>query len=375
MGTSIVQTSENFKFDTLQVGPLNQNSFSSYTGRLVTAATGSYNDPVFGQINTRTLIKPVITAQIGIDGVVNTSTIDLRMIFDPISVWGDTTVPTQYSIYRVNNLWRGIPWQYDDQVLFDRVNPVASFQRSREDTVTVSMAADWVAEFGTFYNADEALKDSLFSLEFNGLVIVADDDATSNAISFLNIANTDFFITRDPNNPADEPVRFDIQDWAYTVERVNNPAPNERLIMNSTNDILFSTDFTTELAQFNQSNIVNAEIVFYEDTLTLQNNLPAQHVRMEARALETHVGFGLDPDFDITFGTGDSLALRTAEDATYRFNVTAYVNAFLFGELDETEFFFSIVERSGLLSSTLLFNSNATDPAMRPKLIITTIGE
>ena len=375
VGSSIVQTSENFQFDTLEVESFTPSGFRSFTGRLFNAATGSYNDQVYGQINTRTLVKPSITFDPGVEGIVNVSTINLRMTFDTLNVWGDSTQPTRYGIYRAESLWRGIAWKHDDQVVFNRTNPVATFERSREGTITVPLSDDWIAEFGTFYNAEEVLKDSLFSFEFNGLVIAPEDDATSNAISFLNIAETDFLITRDPNSPIDEETEFDIQDWAYEVERQNNPVPQDRLLLNSTNDVVFSSDFLSQLSQFSTSNIVNVDLVFYEDVETLSTNLPQDHVRIDANVLETHVGFGLDPNFDLTFGTSDSLGFRSGTANTFRFNITAYVNAFLFGEIDETEFFFSIVERSGLLSSTLLYNSNAANAAVRPKLIVTTLEE
>ncbi len=370
VGESFVESSQSFQFDTLFVNNLQPESSNAYTGRLQRIAVGNYTDPIFGDMITRALVKPIITDLIDLQAVFNTSEMELRLQFDTSQFWGDTTVTNQYNIYRVENLWRGIPWLSDDQVQFNEAELLATFDRRLEEIVTIPLPEDWVVEYAALYNADDVLKDSLFSFEFDGLVI---EPVTDNgAIGYINIANTVFAV----KNPLDTAfVEIPLGDWAYSIERENAVTPNDRLMINTNNDVFIRGNFFDQLSGFEQSNIVKAELVLYRDTLTLQNNLPAGHVRPKPNFLLAHQNIDLDPIYEFSISGGDSLGRPDDVYEAYRFNLTAYVNRYLFGDGLDDDFYFTIFERTGVVRSELLHDSSTGDADRRPIVIITRIEE
>jgi hypothetical protein len=370
VGESFVDTSQSFQFDTVYVNNLQPESSNAYTGRLQRMAVGTYSDPLFGDMTTRALLKPIITDIINLEAVFPTSEMELRLQFETDQFWGDTTVTNQFNVYRVENLWRGIPWLSNDQVQFNEAELLATFDRRIEEFVRIPLPSDWVLEYADLYNADDVLKDSLFSFVFRGLVI---EPVTDNgSIGFLNIANTVFSV----KNPLDTAfVDIPLGDWAYSIERENASIPNDRLAINTNNDVFIRGNFFNELNGFEQSNIVKAELVLYRDTLTLQNNLPAGHLRPKPNFLLSHQNIDLDPVYEFSISGGDSLGRPDDVYEAYRFNLTAYVNRYLFGDGLDDDFYFTIFERTGVVRSELLHDSSTDDATRRPILILTRIEE
>jgi len=126
--------------------------------------------------------------------------------------------------------------------------------------------------------------------------------------------------------------------------------------------------------EYFSKNILKAELVLYEDTEALNTTLGPDEARGRQPILESHFGTRLDKPFDFTFGTGDTLGRKREQENTFRFNITRYVNQFLFTEPESEEFYISINAEDGILSSTTIFGPTAEE-AKRPKILLTIIEE
>ncbi len=369
VGASIIESEESFRSDTVFVDEISQETFTAYTGRLQRVAMGAYNDPIFGDVTITTLIKPALFDAVGVDSLSEGATMSLRFSFDSLRVWGDSTAPTQFNIYEVldESDWRGVSYLYDDQIQFDPT-PLATFTRTEEDTVIVPMPQTWADDYRELYNAPDNSKDSIFVFNYRGLVVEPQNG--SSKVQYIDLLNTDLLIDN-PGDTLDALAEVNIRDWAYQIDRQNQNIPADRLILNSENLILRS-NFFEQLGPFSGSNIAKFELVLFEDTTAMESSLPVNHVRTDPLFLEVHQQFDLDQNFDITFGTQDSIGRYSEEFGTYTFNLTPYINRFLFGDGLNDDFLMSILERSGFITNSLIYDTSAGD-AVRPRVIITSI--
>ena len=367
VGESFVESTQEFRFDTLFIDNINEVNYNTYTGLLQFAAMGSYQDPLYGEIVARTLIKPDIREIPAITTISEAALLQLQLTFDDNNVWGDTTSTTEFNVYNVSEIWRGGALLADDAIAYNSTDLVATFTRENQDTVTFDLPAEFLDEYRALYNSEETLKDSLFSFGFNGLLIEP-VNATSK-LAFLDATNSNLLVT----NPSDTgAVAINLRDYGYTLERSNDNIPADRLLIHSTNESMLQNNFFSQLEPYNSSNIIKVELVLFQDTTTMDATIPFGHVRTQPLLLNSHQGLDLDPNYDFTFAISDSLGFVDIENNTYRFNLTAYANRYLFGDGNQEDFFFSILEQRGIISSTLLHNANS-DASRRPIMIITTI--
>jgi len=371
VGANIVTNDDDFEFDTVFVSDIQQVESKAYTGRLPNAAIGFYADALYGDITARTLVKPDITLRPSLPNIDLQAEIIFTMVFDSTSVYGEELRNDEFFLIPVGNPWRGLQFFDDTFVFFNQAFFFNDFLRSNQDSISVELPVLQVQELARFYNETSQDRDSLFRRDFRGYMISPKQDLV-NKISYIDISESSFKV----KNPTDTvATRLPVGDWAFTVDRENPPPkPADRMIIHSTNELLIKTSFFEQLREYENKNIIKAELILYEDTEALNSSLEPGETRGLQPRLEMHFGTRLDKPFDFTFGTGDTLSRRDDSNNAYRFNITRYVNQFLFSEPDSEEFYISLNADNGFLSSTTIFGTNAEE-AKKPKILITSIKE
>lgn len=371
VGADLISNQDNFTFDTVFVSDIKQVESKAYTGRLANAPVGFYSDALYGDIAARTLFKPDITLRPSLPNIDLQAEITLTLAFDSTNVYGETSSVNEFSLIPVGNTWRGREFFNNTTLFFNSAFSFADFTRSDQDSVNIEIPVLKVQELARFYNETSQERDSLFRTDFRGY-LVSPKENLANKISYIDVSESSFKV-RNPTDSVD--TILPIGDWAYTIERTNQPPiPPGRLVIHSTNELLINTSFFEQLREYENKNILKAELLLYEDTEALNTTIGPGETRGRQPVLESHFGTRLDKPFDFTFGTGDSLGRKRDDENVYRFNITRYVNQFLFAEPESEEFYISIDAEDGILSSTTVFGPSA-DEAKRPKILLTIIEE
>jgi len=371
VGADLISGEDNFTFDTVFVTDIEQVQSKAYTGRLPNAPVGFYSDALYGDVTARTLLKPDITLRPSLPNIDLQAEITLTLVFDTTNIYGQVPSADQFSLIPVGNTWRGREFFNDTFVFFNSAFSFADFSRSSQDSVDIEIPVLQVQELARFYNETSQDRDSLFRRDFRGY-LASPKENLANKISYIDISESSFKV-RNPTDSVD--TRLPVGDWAYTVERTNPPpVASDRFVIHSTNELLINTSFFEELREYENKNILKAELVLYEDTEALTTTLGPEETRGRQPILESHFGTRLDKPFDFTFGTGDTLGRKREQENTFRFNITRYVNQFLFTEPESEEFYISINAEDGILSSTTIFGPTAEE-AKRPKILLTIIEE
>ncbi|MGF1669624.1 MAG: DUF4270 family protein, partial [Balneolaceae bacterium] len=118
VGSRFIDPDANVSTKTIDLDDAEVISDPTYSGNIRNMAIGSYNDPLFGMIETVGYLRPSISRQV-IDSInTETDTMEIRFIFSN-QVYGDTTATANFSIYEISDIWRGNELKYSDQLNFD----------------------------------------------------------------------------------------------------------------------------------------------------------------------------------------------------------------------------------------------------------------
>jgi len=166
------------EYSVTDITPVEENFFS---GRLSNSAMGYIEDPLYGTVNAVAVLKPVISTS-AVDTLVEGDRMTLRMVFNP-SIYGDELSVSDYEIFELSEQWRGNELKYNEAAPVDFSSKVAEFQVADEDTVEVELSAEWVEKYSTYFNSNDANRDSLYTREFTGLAIVPAE--TNSRVRFL----------------------------------------------------------------------------------------------------------------------------------------------------------------------------------------------
>lgn len=366
--------------DTLDLDGFTTVGFNAYTGGAdgaLTALVGKVSDPVYGDFESRVLLKPNANRQSAIDRIDDSFILKLRIQVDTTYVWGNRDENFGYTIYENTSFWRGAVLQSEDEVSFDNTNPVATFdQRDLNDGFyEVELSEEYSDKILDFYNNDDPQNDSLWNFTEFGLSIVP--DAANNQVENLRFTASNLLVI---DEFADDTASLIFQDWGFLYEQSNQPAYADRTILQNSLDQVYRIDLTEAINQIEQSNIVSSELVLYEDTTQLNMTTGPQFMRPETFTLSAQVDLGQFPEVALQF---EQPAFRGFKDndGAFRFDLTFYVNDVFYAGFQGEDFFIypSIPETQtgqflgGYYTNTLLYNSDS--PEFAPKLIIKSIVE
>lgn len=369
VGGGVVEPTD-VRIDTIEVSNFDELSGNMYSGGssgrgdIVNISMGSYDDPLFGNHETIAYIKPLLISKPALE--LNDSTkMNLLLTFNKNNAYGDTTSSVNYSLYKVTDLWRGRSVFSDDQIAFDQSELVGSFTYTGEDSVDVEIAESFFLDYASYVNNGDNNRDSLYNFEFFGLSIVPDQ--VSAQIIYPNVNDSNFEISK---IESDDTTSIGFREYAFTLTRDNPPAFNDRFLFNNYLSNFYRLSFADQVENLSDINILNAELYLYEDSTQVQNSLPSNHVRNRPSALEMKFDESQDLIFDTQFSLVDFSGIRDSSSIVYKFNVTNYINEYVFGNPANDDLILNLNPAGGIFRSTLLFDTSSTT-ALKPKIILT----
>lgn len=358
--------------DTLYVEGLQAVSPVSYSGKLNYFAGGQYADPLFGDVSTTTLLKPMLPVDsVEMDG----DTKVLLRLETEGSEYGDTLASQDFDIYEITELWRGAALKANDQIQFDENNPVASFTVGDEDSLTVELSSEWVDKYRQYSDTTNA--DSLYKYNFFGLAL---SPQNSGRVIPWAYTQTGFEI----RNPGKDTSGVLLNQYGYTLERGGNSSiPQGSLPLYSTYEkVLNFSRLGVEDLEIKSSAISKVELVLYRNNEALEQSLesePRSVSRPDSSSLALHLADRANTPENIDPGVPPgnlSLVLGTFFESTnsYRFDITSMVRNILQNGTADGEEFYVTLPNNGILKQELIYgNSNQVPLEKRPKIIITAL--
>jgi len=369
VGNSFVGSGAQIASDTVKISDYNTaDQIPTYSGNRSYLSAGKFDDPVFGTVTATGLLKPSISTS-AIDTLQEDASMYLQLKIDPGNVYGDTTSSTTFDLVEMNQLWRGKSWKMDDPAPVSDNVVVSSTQIGMQDSVVIELPTSYMMKYRDFYYDDSANRDSLYKYNFYGLALVPKDG--SNKILAINSSGSHFLF----QNPDDTTYSQEtLNDWAYSVERTNVPSGNnnEDNVFGDFSQVI-NFDFPIDKQSMGSQNLSRVELVLYQDEQTLTGTLPANTVRPPVSNAKLYLKTPEELQYSFD-GSGASFSTDIdSTDFTYRFNLTNYINAVLFGGASsDTRFIGTIQSNNGIIYSTLLFNNEADKNF--PKLLITSVN-
>lgn len=362
-GSQFVSKSE-LVVDTVLVDDLIERQMDPFLGRLQRAATGQFDDDLYGSITAVSYFKPDISGEGDTVEVGQNSLLRLRLRSYTNEVYGDTTGRMEYHIYRVTERWRGTTVRRSSNINYDESELIGRFSDAEIDTngvITVVLGGSYKDDFVAYLDSDDPdIEEQYLEQEF-GLAIVP--SGNTQRINYLNFLSTDMLI-----EIADRPnYSVPILDWAYDFEQVN-PSYSDDRIFPSNADLYYQLDLSRVAETIRDRNIIRAEFILYEDTLNRDNTLSDTERRTDGFELAMVVGPEPQPDFAIGFQQVDLNGFQLT-NGTFVFDVTTALNNYLFSDADISEIYLFLNSQQGLISfSTFFYNTG--DPAVEPKVLL-----
>ena len=349
--------------DTLLVTNLSVSNQDAYLGRLGRSATGTYDDELFGSLESVSFFKPSIFRSADSVAFDASTIFRLNLQLQEGEVYGDTTQAGNYSIYRVNALWRGSAFRNSMSINYDEAEVIGQFTDADVDTngvVQVELTGSWKDEYISVFNEPDSTRDDLYKQNDFGLAIVP--DAGNSKIIYANytLSNIEAF--------AEDTTSHFILDWGYDLERTVATANSERIMLQTTFNNVLRLDLSSLADEISDINFVRAELVFNRDTLSLNNTLQQNEVRSPSLGLGLSIGPLDDVAYEIAFGSID-LSAAAREDGTFRYNITNILNSYIHGELSINDLYMYLSANQGTLAYTSLYNVG-TDPELAPRVIL-----
>lgn len=363
---------------------------SGYMGNLPFMPIGHYTDREFGDVKAVGLVRPRRTWDIGdIDTIEESDRVRLRLNLNA-SQYGDLNSVTEFELYRISEGWRGNQIQTGDEISYDTSQSVGGFSiggaESESDSVVIELHPDWIEEYNRYLQMEGSNQDSLdniFRNEFHGLAIVP--ISGDSKILFSNMLptgdqennETDFArLVVDSEDPDIGRRTIPLFDWGASVTRTDSEnAQVQGLPLHNTLERYIEIDPGLTRESFRGRNIVNVELVLFQDWEGLQLSLPAGHNRLQISQSRIHLIDEMRVKRDFIFNRSPSfIAVRDSVDNGLRFNITSYANSVLHSTPPDGKLYLSVQSMNGLLYSTKI-QTESTPEARQPKIIVTSIKD
>ncbi|MDZ7805992.1 MAG: hypothetical protein U5K71_02620 [Gracilimonas sp.] len=358
--------------DTLTFDNTATENFMGYTGNFGLFSIGSYSDPLFGDVNTVGLLKPVRTVEIpdSLDFVGNNFTMKLEIQLDSLNTYGDTLSTSEFSVYEISETWRGNEIKTGSEVAYNAASPIGSFTIGQDKNIVVDLDDAWKDQYYTYFSSTEDDADSTYRYEFHGLAIVPEN--SNNKISFVSSSASQFLMLSPDES---DTVSVGLNNWAYFLDRTGSTQNAETNSLHTTLEEVMRIDLPLETLreEYGNKNVLSARLLVHENTTSLNSTLAANHSRPNINLLNLHLGTEFDKSYEYQLTQPEFSALRdTVETDTYNSNITLFLNNVFYGGEDTDEIYVGIGSLSGVIRSTQVYNGNAPEE-FRPKLIISYI--
>lgn len=366
VGDSLIDSNSSVSVDTFQVNNIEPYSINAYTGNKANYSAGIFNDPLFGDIQVTSLIKPILRTY---DGDIRTEReMFLRLFINDNGVYGDTLAQADFELVPISELWRGKAWQINNDVPLSAEEPVGSFSVTDEDSIDVALDQEWATEYYSYYNDDSEDRNTQYQNEFFGLAIVPQNE--SKIVSFSDeesrfiideiIVDTDVIISQS----------------GFSLQRSNpqSPTDSESLYNTLENIVGFNLNIGREF--FETVNISRANLVFYQNKELLEQTIEQASggaKRPDGLRLQLHYFEPENIEARLDPGAPIAEAQYNEEQEAFSFDITPFVRSIIEEGVEEgNKFFVTLASNDGVIRSNILFNNNS-DEAQQPKLIITSI--
>lgn len=366
VGGEFVEQSE-VRVDTIYINDLPTDNVDPYLGRLAYSALGEFSDPLYGDISSFLMVKPSIVKSESTPDLVASDSFTLRLNIHETARYGDTTATGMYSIYRINDMWRGTTYKKSNSVTWGS-ELIGQFEinSTTVDTagfVEIPLSGSWVNDYIAYFNVDDdsTRSESYRRNEF-GLAIVP--DAGTNKLVYTSFSSSRLRIT----TSADTSDKV-MLDWAYDYDKGADNQSSEHLNLFNTFERFITLNLEDIVAQLPNQNFLRAEMVFYEDTTLMKHtSLGANEIRPRPSLFVLAPGPKDDKAYSLAFeGTGLS---GPWSNGKYTFNLTALFNANLFGSTALNEVYIYPFASEGLMAYSSIYGVNVADKALAPKVIV-----
>lgn len=362
--------------DTISVSELPFSNTDPFTGKLTNSPVGSFNDPIFGEIEAIGLFKPSIILGDISNLPVDVKTV-LRLNVDIDNVYGNQTTDGTFKVYRVGDLWRGsaIRMSDDPEILTASGGPIVSsevgeFRYADIDTtgfIELDLEGPWRTDYIEYYNSDAEDRDSTYRFEDFGLAIVPDTDVDK--VIYTRFSTSRLILIDEANQDTSSNIML---DWAYDIDLTGGNSPEGNITLSNTFNPFLTINFTPVANQLSNNNFVRAELVLTPDSTSMEASLATNQKRTENPPFRVQLGPSNDIAYDLGFNTTNSIG--TIEEGIYKFDITGLFNAYLFGETDISEIYLYAGQNQGYLGFNTFFGFNAPSNAV-PKVLIYNLEE
>lgn len=378
VGSGLTDSGGEVETDTLIINGVESISAPSYSGALPYFSAGQFDDPLFGNLMARGLIKPNLPPQSDTAKTMNeNATMLMRLELDNDQVYGDSTADQRFSIYEVSELWRGRALKVNDDITIDQNNKLGEFTIGFTDSLTVNlseMAPDWVNRYYQFAK-DTTNADSSYKYGMYGLALVPEN---SNKVVPVNIQTSGFVI----QNPEADTFSVGSNQWGYTLQRGSNTSiPQGSAPFYSTYEqVLHFSDLGLSDVDISVTGLSRAEMIFHQNTSIMEQTLQsASDQRPQEQTVYLHLANPANIPDNIDPGPPVDGFLRVQgtyvpSDGTYRFDVTNMVGRILQEGIPENKEFFVTFPNNGIIKPGLVYtDSDQVLMKNKPKIVITSL--
>lgn len=364
IGSSIIDDPSEIISDTVLIKEVTNRDIPSFSGGRSNMTAGWYNDELFGELKFTAIMQPTIN-RTNVDTISEQATAVLR--FEVNSFYGDQQAPLQLNIVELDRRWRTSSWRIDSiPPVSDRV--LGNVTVTGENVVEAEIDANWLQEYRSYYYNTGASRDSLYRNSFFGLALVPENE--SKLISF-SPGSTRLVI--DNHLDADTTYAQNMRSWGYSKEHIEPETPYAEdaipVFNNFKNNYFFSFNIHDEFE--NIGDISRAELVIFQDTLSMASTLPAGHERPASQVLNIYLLREAQASIAVT-GQENFAAPRRASDGSWRFNITSYVRSQIGEESDDRNFYIKVGRDDGTFQPYYIHNH--LSDTRRPKILITRIN-
>lgn len=381
VGSEITDPTSEVVRDTLIINGLNAVDATSYSGEQSFFSAGNFDDPLFGSLTATGYLKPNLPASS--DTMKADGEMLLQIMYDRDQVFGNTDGTQQFELYQINQYWRDRVLKVDDELSLSS-QKIGEFSVGTEDSLMVNLsdiASGWVDEYRTYAEDSKddttGSVDSTYKYEAHGLALVS---SNSSKILPLYRDSTRFFI----QHPEADTFDVSLNRWGYHLDRgSSNTIPQESISLHSTYEsVLNFKRLGIEELDIQPPGLSRAELVLHENTVALEQSLggePSTTQRAKEQVAFLHLANpdGLPDNIDPGAPLNNPTRLQgsySAENGTFRFDVTRLVENIIRNGFPEDREFFITLPNDGVIKSTLIMtDDNQVPDGLKPKIIITSL--
>jgi hypothetical protein len=344
------------RVDTIYVTDMYPDSLLMFNGALNLdvvvgvryGAAGSYADPVFGQTDAIHLMRPRLVSKALLDTINQNTRIFLEIRKEAIT--GDTLNPISFNLVEINRGWRGNAWTKDSSISNGLGQTLATFTWTNEDSVLIPLPES----FRHRYSLRSYAPDSISVPDIYGFAVVP---TGSGKLVMIRSENSRMFLFHTytiTGTTRDTTIRRAVfmRSWATSWTASGRNVPAGSMLVDNTFRNMISFDIEATPEKLGTRNVLNAELVMFEDTVNNRLNLPPNHVRAQSSQMDLYQLAQSDLRYDL-YSVLPSLRMQfNASDKSYRTTLTTIINAQLRrNQLDGLRFYLSYKANSGVGSA------------------------